>query len=135
MAEVTHIVDASALIAYYRRESGHERFAEILRCEENVLAMHSINLLEVYYDYYRSDGASIADQVWGKTVSFLQLIDKLDEPFLRIVGRWKATEGISLADAFAAACAEHHAACLMTADHKDFDPIEKKKELSIIWIR
>ena len=135
MGEVTHIVDASALIAYYRLENGHQRFADILSCEENVLAIHSINLLEVYYDYYRSDGPDVAEQVWKKTVSLLQLIDRLDERFLKIVGRWKASKGISLGDAFAAATAESEAACLMTADHRDFDPIKEKKELNIVWIR
>lgn len=42
----THIVDASALIAYFKSEEGHEKFADLLRDERNVLAMHTVNLCE-----------------------------------------------------------------------------------------
>lgn len=48
-AKPTHIVDASALIAYFKGEAGHERFAELLRDEGNIPAIHIVNLCEVYY--------------------------------------------------------------------------------------
>lgn len=62
MPVITHVVDASALIAYFKEEPGHERFAKLLADEENVLAIHIVNLCEVYYAYYRSDGQSRAEE-------------------------------------------------------------------------
>lgn len=91
MPAVTHVVDACALIAYFKGEAGRERFAELLADEENVLAIHIVNLCEVYYDYYRSDGPDKAEEAWSKAVSFLQVIEKADESFMKRVGRWIAT--------------------------------------------
>ena len=135
MPPITHIVDASALIAYFNDEPGHERFAELLSDQENVLAIHIINLLEVYYGYYRSDGPDWAEDAWAKAVSFLQVLEKADESFIKRVGRWKATQDISLGDAFAAATAENDAVPLVTTDHTDFDPIEQSGILQIEWLR
>ncbi len=135
MPAITHVVDASALIAYFKGEPGHECFAELLADEENVLAIHIVNLLEVYYGYYRSDGPERAEEAWAKAVSFLQVLEKADESFIKRVGRWKATQNISLADAFAAATAENDAVPLVTTDHSHFDPIDRGGMLQIEWLR
>ena len=47
----TYIVDASALIAYFKEEAGHEKFRDLLADEQNILAIHATNLCEVYYGY------------------------------------------------------------------------------------
>ena len=52
----THIVDASALIAYFKEEAGHEKFRDLLADEQNILAIHATNLCEVYYGYLRATG-------------------------------------------------------------------------------
>jgi len=139
MPAVTHVVDACALIAYFKGEAGRERFAELLADEENVLAIHIVNLCEVYYDYYRSDGPDKAEEAWSKAVSFLQVIEKADESFMKRVGRWIATRRIAtgefpLGDAFAAATAENYGIPLVTIDHKDFDPIDQSGILQIEWL-
>jgi predicted nucleic acid-binding protein len=135
MSAITHVVDASALIAYFKEESGYKRFAGLLADEENVLAIHIVNLCEVYYSYYRSDGPEQAEEVWAKAISFLRVLEKADESFMKRVGRWKATQGIPLGDAFAAATAENDAVPLVTTDHMDFDPIAESGILQIEWLR
>lgn len=135
MPVITHVVDASALIAYFKEEPGHERFAELLADEENVLAIHIVNLCEVYYAYYRSDGQSRAEEAWAKAISFLRVLEKANESFMKRVGRWKATQSIPLGDAFAAATAENDAVPLVTTDHTDFDPIDRSGVLQIEWLR
>lgn len=135
MPAITHVVDASALIAYFKDEPGHERFVELLADEENVLAIHIVNLCEVYYGYYRSDGPKRAGEAWSKAVSFLQVLEKADQSFMKRVGRWKATRDIPLGDAFAAATAENDAVPLVTTDHTNFDPIYQSGTLQIVWLR
>lgn len=135
MPAVTHVVDASAVIAYFKEEPGHERFADLLADDENVLAIHIVNLCEIYYGYYRSDGPKRAEEVWSKTVSFLRVFDEAEESFIKRVGRWKATHDIALGDAFAAATAENGAVPLVTTDHTDFDPIDQNGTLRIVWLR
>ena len=135
MPGITHVVDASALISYFKEELGHEQFAELLADEENVLAIHIVNLCEVHYGYYRSDGPDRAEEAWEKAASFLRVLDKFDASFVKRVGRWKATQDIPLADAFAAATAENDAVPLVTTDHGDFDSIEESGALRIQWLR
>ena len=86
-ARPTHIVDASALIAYFKSEQGHEKFADLLRDERNVLAMHTANLCEVYYNYLRSDGLEQAEEAWAKANDILGILEKADPQFMKRVGR------------------------------------------------
>ena len=134
-AKPTHIVDACALIAYFKEEEGHERFAELLVDEENVLAIHATNLCEVYYGYLRSDGADRADEAWQRATEILGVIDTLDLQFIKRVGRWKVDYSLGLADAFAAATAEMNACSLVTTDRNDFGAIEAAGALEIAWLR
>ena len=135
MPGIKHIVDASALIAYFKGEPGDERFAELLADEENILAIHIVNLGEVYYSYYRSDGPERANEAWNNAIIFLRVLEKIEESFIKRVGRWKATQGIPLGDAFAAATAENDGVPLVTTDHTDFDPIDQAGLLQIEWLR
>ena len=140
MPSITHVVDASAVIAYFKGEEGHERFAEILGDEENFLAIHIVNLLEVYYHYYRSDGPDRAGDAWANAIGFLHVLQKADESFVKRVGRWIATRRIaagefSMADAFAATTAEDNGVPLVTTDHGTFDPINEGGLLQIEWLR
>jgi len=72
---LTHIVDASALIAYFKEEPGHEKFRDLLADEQNVLAIHATNLCEVYYGYLRADGPDKAEDAWQKAIQILGVIE------------------------------------------------------------
>jgi len=132
---LTQIVDASALIAYFKEEAGHEKFAELLADEENVLAIHATNLCEVYYGYLRSDGGGRADEAWQRATEILGVIETFDPQFMKRVGRWKVSYRLGLGDAFAAATAEENACPLVTTDRNDFGAIEAASALEIVWLR
>ena len=134
-ANFTHIVDASALIAYFKEEEGHETFAGLLADEENVLAIHATNLCEVYYGYLRSDGVDRADEASQRATQILGVIVTFDLQFMKRVGRWKVDHNLGLADAFAAATAEENACPLVTTDRNHFGGIEAAGALRIAWLR
>lgn len=134
-AKPTHIVDASALVAYFKGEEGQDRFADLLRDERNVLAIHTANLCEVYYDYLRSDGLEKAEEAWTKAGEILSIITSIDPQFMKRVGRWKVDHNLGFADAFAAATAEENACPLVTTDHNDFGRVEQAGALQIVWLR
>ncbi len=131
----THVVDASALIAYFKEEAGHENFAAIFADEENVLVIHATNLCEVYYGYLRSDGSDKAEEAWQKATTILGVVEKLDAQFVKRVGRWKVEHNLPLLDAFAGACAEEHACALITTDRNHFGAVEAAGALEIVWLR
>lgn len=132
---ITHVVDACALIAYFKGEAGHENFAQILGDEQKVLAIHITNLCEVYYTYLRSDGQIKADEAWENATAILRVLDILNSQFMKRVARWKVNYNLPIGDAFAAATTEEHACTLVTADHNDFDAIEVAGVLQINWLR
>lgn len=133
-AKPTHIIDASALIAYFNGEDGHEQFAKLLSDEGNVLAMHAINLCEVYYGYFRADGIERAERAWEEAIKLVQVLSNLDEGFVKRVARWKVEYTLGLADAHAAAAAEEHACKLVTTD-SDFDAAAGAAALEVMKLR
>lgn len=134
-AAITHIFDASALIAYFKAEQGHDRVAALLVDERYGLAIHAVNLCEIYYGYLRSDSLQKANEAWERATRLLGVLETIDEGFMKRVGRWKAKAGLGLGDSFAAACAEEHAAILVTADHTDFDPVQQAGLIRVEFIR
>ncbi len=134
-AKPTHIIDASAVIAFFKEEAGHEKFAELLADEGNVLAIHATNLCEVYYGYLRSDGVERAEVAWQRATQILGVIETLDAQFMKRIGRWKVEHRLGLADAFAAATAEENGCPLVTTDRNDFGAIEAAGALQIVWLR
>lgn len=142
-AKPTHTLDANALIAYFKGENGHELVTKLLRDEENSLAIHVVNLCEVYYGYYRADGQVQAGIAWDRALEISGLLTNISENFIKRVGRWKArqwnregqTYYLSIADAFAAATAEEWACPLVTGDRNDFSSIEEEGVIQILWLR
>ena len=134
-----YILDACALIAFFKKEPGFEammRFFDRAGDEEITLSMHKLNLLEVYYGFYRDDGKDSAEAVLGDTLSLpINIVDDLGDPLFREAGRLKATYDISFADSFALALASLVREPLITADHHEFNAIEHKDAIRFIWIR
>lgn len=131
----THIIDAGVLIAYFKGEVGADVFANLIRDDRNILAMHSVNLCEIYYNYLRDDGLETAERAFLQANEIVAIIEKIDQQFLKRVGRWKALYLGGIADSFAAATAEEYGCPLVTTDHNDFDPVEAQALLRIVWLR
>ena len=51
----TYCLDACAVIAYLRQETGAEVLKELIERPHTFLTMHVCNLGEVYYDFCRDD--------------------------------------------------------------------------------
>ncbi len=131
----THVIDTSALIAYLKGEQGHEIFADLVRVEANILAMHAINFCELYYHYRRYDGHERAELAWTTANEIVTMLDPLTEQFVKRIGRWKVEQNLGLGDAIAAATAEEYGCPLVTTDHNDFSAIDTSGALEILWLR
>ena len=134
-----YVMDACALIAFLRKETGWENVKTILLCAFNntaVIYMHEFNLLEVYYDMYRTINKEKADEEI-KMIRHLPMIFNsiLSDDIFKEAGRFKASYKISLADAVALAQASVTEATLLTCDHHEFDVIETIEPIQFLWIR
>jgi len=132
------ILDACALLAVARNEEGASVVVEAYRNASSGKArilMNRVNLLEVYYDFYRYKGKEYADSfVWKVKQSVIQICE-FDEAIFEEAGRLKASYKISLADSIALAQTVISGGELLTADHHEFDAVEKHEDISIHWIR
>ena len=131
----THVLDASALIAFFKGEPGHESVAALLKDERHNLGMHIVNLCEVYYEYLRVDELQKANESWERVTQLVGVLITADEGFIKRVGRWKVDMGLGLGDSFLAACAEENAAILVTADRGDFERVQQAGLIQVEFIR
>jgi len=134
-----YILDACALIAYFNDEQGADAVSECIRDLNNgiiLLLLHKINLLEIYYNYYKESGKKLADDVLTDvTSSGIHIINDISNDVLSTAGRLKSTYKISLGDAILLAQAFVNGAAVITCDHHEFDFIEKKEPIVFKWIR
>ena len=132
------VLDACALLAVARNEKGADVVVEAYNKANDGTArllINRINLLEVYYDFYRFKSKNYADD-FVKTVKQSEVqICEFDEFIFNQAGRLKATYKISLADSIALAEAAISGGVLLTADHHEFDAIDKDGKIKFLWIR
>jgi PIN domain nuclease of toxin-antitoxin system len=131
-----HVLDACAMLAYLRAEQGGSVVAGLLSDPTANCCAHTINLIEVYYDFVRRSNVRDA----RKALSVLR-IDGVSERrlmnqrFARRVGDLKARGGISLADCFCIALAQELGAEVVTSDHHEFDALVPLALATIRFIR
>ena len=135
----TFVLDACALIAFLNDEVGADKVENILQKAQRddcVIYINKLNVLEIYYGVFREDGKEEAEEIFNKILSLpITIIDKLKDSVFKEAGRLKATYRISLADSVALAEAKTREAQILTADHHEFDPIDKNGEVVFHWIR
>lgn len=133
------VLDACALIAFLNDEDGADKVEDILRRAKGgdcSIYMNKLNVLEIYYGVFREDGKEKAEEIFTKILALpLIVVDELKDNVFREAGRLKAIYKISLADSIALAEAKTRGAQILTADHHEFDPIDKEGEAIFHWIR
>lgn len=131
------ILDACAIIAFFRNETGADIVRETLLNEDNNCMIHVVNLCEVYYDFYRDIGESQTEKLIQELADInVKTRFDLTSDFWRQVGRYKATiRRISLADCFALTLANQEQGILVTSDRTEFEPVIPLNICPITFIR
>ena len=134
-----YIFDACALIALLKKERGFDKINALLdeaHTGQSVIYMNTINLIEVYYWFYRALGkeksALILEKIYTMPVQF---IDTIDEIIFSEASRLKAQYAIPLGDSIGLATAVKLGGLFVTADHSDFSKIEKAESIPFFWFR
>ena len=130
------VLDACALVAFIDGEPGGPLVESLLNDPGSTCHVHSVNLCEVYYQSIRVGGSTKARQAIDDLISLgLKVNDDLDRPFWEAVGDQKARGRISLADCFCLCLAIRLGGRVVTADHKEFDPLVPLNLCPILFIR
>ena len=132
------VLDASALLAFLYGEPGRDRVEELLATagDRTVVRSHRIHLGEVYYIFLRKGGEKLAEEMLADVRQLpILLEDRVSPALMREAGRIRATYPLSYADAFAAGLARVRKGTLVSADRKEFGPVELAREVSVSWVR
>jgi predicted nucleic acid-binding protein len=131
-----NVLDTSAMLAYVNGEVGGDVVDALLRDPNAVCYAHAVNLCEAYYLALRASDECTARQLIADLYAD-GVIPRRDmsREFWFSVGRLKSRGSISLADCFGVALAQHHSGQVVTADHKEFDPLVPLGICPILFIR
>ena len=134
---MTYVLDACAMIALLLGELGDEVVLGHLLEKDAICLAHSVNLCEVFYDFYRDSGGKAASEAMDD-LRWLGVVERndLDEPFWREAGTLKGTHRrVSLADCCAIALTKRVGGTLVTSDHHELDPLLALGVCPITFIR
>jgi len=135
----TFVLDACAMLAVLSNETGAdivEEKYEKAASGEAVLTINKVNLLEVYYNLYRTYGKQHADEIHHEIKRLpIKIVQEISDEVFVEAGRLKASYKVSLADSIALAQALVSGGELLTADHHEFDAIEGNEQIVFRWIR
>ena len=133
-----YVLDACALVALIKGEQGADVVWDALNktaTGDAVTLMHEVNLLEVYYGFYRERGKDYADKKLEQCAEFFTTIHGLTPAAFAEAGRLKASYRISIADAIVLAQASICGGAVLTADHHEMDIIGQNEKIAFKWIR
>jgi PIN domain nuclease of toxin-antitoxin system len=134
-----YVLDACAIIASLKNENGADNVENIFvsqKKSKDIIIMHKINLLEVYYDVVKRCGEATAKNVLAEIKKNpIKIISQFSNSIFFEAGKLKAKYKISLADSIALSMAYLQKGVLVTSDHHEFDIIEQKEKISFYWIR
>jgi PIN domain nuclease of toxin-antitoxin system len=131
------VLDACAVIALLRGESGNDVVWRYVSDSSMLSLAHSINLCEVYYDFYRAGGERAAVGAINdlKALGVIERND-FDQAFWQEAGRIKANQKrVSLADCFAITLTNRVGGVMLTSDHQEFDPIATQGICQVTFFR
>jgi PIN domain nuclease of toxin-antitoxin system len=136
------VLDTSAMLAVVRGEPGAGIVLVALARQGNTCYAHEVNLCEVFYVLTREVGeeaATLAQRHLLETAGIVPFANP-DREFIWEVGRLRAritSERLaaSLADCFCVATARHFGCELLTADHREFDPVVAMGLRQVTFIR
>ncbi len=125
------------MIAYLRNEPGAEIVEEVLTAPGSQCFAHSINLCEVFYDFFRStDETEAANAITDLSAAGIAERNDFDQDFWTAAGRLKgAHRRISLADCCGLSLARRLDAQFLTTDHRELDSIAAAGSYRIRFIR
>ncbi|MGI8908591.1 MAG: PIN domain-containing protein [Candidatus Sumerlaeaceae bacterium] len=131
-----HVLDACAMLAYLKNETGAEVVEALLRDASHECLAHAVNLCEVYYDLFRNSDERTAKRALrdleGDGIAVRRDISR---SFLQQVGQLKARGRIAFADCFCVALAQHLGAPVVTSDHHEFDALAEGRICEVLFIR
>ena len=129
------VLDACAVLAFLRKEQGADIVKNVIESDAEKL-LHSVTLLEVYYNLAKELGIDSADLFFELILETkIRIIYEITGNTIKNAGYFKSKYKISLGDSFVLATAKLYNATIVSSDHHEFDIIENSEKMDLLWIR
>ena len=129
------VLDACAVLALIKGEQGMNIVRSAIESDDEVF-LHSVTLLEVYYNVAKEHGMDNADLFFEQIMqTTIKIIYEITENTIKHAGYFKSKYKISLGDSFVLATAKLHNATIISSDHHELDTIEMSENINFLWIR
>jgi len=129
------VLDACAVLALLKGEQGMEIVKNTIESNARTY-LHSVTLLEIYYNIAKELGIGSADLFLGQMrQSPIDIINEITDNTIKSAGYYKSKYKISLGDSFVLATAKEYNATILSSDHHEFDIIENSESINFLWIR
>lgn len=132
------ILDASALLAYLKKEKGYEKVRDIMMTNEKLKLstfVHQVNFIETIYRCVTFFGAHKTQKIIADLKSpFFGVVNYMDTDLALYVSNLKAAYQLSLADAVGLAYCKIIKGTFWTAD-KALRPIAEQEGIQLELIR
>lgn len=137
MRSAVYVADAGAMIAVLRDEPGADVFERVVGDSAHITYAHAANLVEVFYDFLRSDGEDDAQTaIRSLVVARVRPREDFDRPFWEDAARIKAEyRRVSLADCFGLALTRRVGGTFLSTDHHELEVIHAAGVCPIEFIR
>jgi len=129
------VLDACAVLALIKGEQGMDIVRDTIESDAEIL-LHSVTFLEIYYNIVKALGFDCADIYFEHMKQTkINIVYQITENTIKNAGYYKSKYKISLGDSFVLASAKEHNAKIVSSDHHEFDVIEERENINILWIR
>lgn len=130
------VLDANAMIAYLAREEAGEAVRERLERPDVEACAHAVNLMEVFYDYARSEDTATARKMLARLeAEGIVRREDMDAAFCEDAGQIKADwRRVSLADCMGLALARRLDAEFITTDRHELEVIAAANVAKIVFV-
>lgn len=133
---MNRVLDACALIAYFRGETGSDVMARIIIDQQSTCFAHALNVSEVFRDFLLRDGEEEAERVYlAIRLANITIREDFDEALWKDAARRKAAHRMSLADSIGIALAYRLSADFVSTDHHELDAVNDSGAYVITFIR
>jgi predicted nucleic acid-binding protein len=135
-----YVFSACALFAFFNGEEGEDKIDALFQQAHAgtiALAMSIINLLEVYYGYFREKGRETAIDILAPIYDTpLAIINTISPRVYQEAARLKGTyRRLSLADAAGVATALELSGQFVSSDHHELEIIDRQEPVDFFWFR
>jgi PIN domain nuclease of toxin-antitoxin system len=134
---VKYVLDSNAVIAFFDGEHGSVVIRDILMSPAHDVTIHSINLCEAFYHFWRNENHRTANKVLRDLIALgVESYDDLGPTLWKLAAALKTRyKRLAIGDAIGVSLAMATRGTFVTADEKELRPLANDRVCKFLFFR